>query len=73
MNRLLTKYNRLEDNNDHTEAAKLLVSNFGTKEELEIIEGIEVRQNRNGYVTHEDIKLRFEVSNKYFCLLRNLK
>jgi hypothetical protein len=67
---LRAKYDELEDNNDHNEAAKLLVDQFGTEEERAIIEGITVRHNRRGYITDEDRTLRYKTSQKYFHLLK---
>lgn len=73
METLQQKYDRLEDINDHTGAAMLLVNNFGTKEEQKIMKGIKARQLVNGHMTIEDDRLRFETSNKYYKLLSNLK
>lgn len=73
MNKLQKKYDQLENINDHTGAAMLLVNTFGTKEEQEIMKGIKARHMANGSITEEDYRLRFETSNKYYKLLRNLK
>ena len=69
MEKLLKQYKKFEANNDHNEAAMLLVKNFGTQEEIDIIEGITVRTNRKGYIAHEDYQLRYETSQKYYKLL----
>jgi len=69
---LRAKYNELEANNDHNEAAKLLVDQFGTEDERDIIEGITVRHKRRGYISNEDRTLRHNVSQKYFRLMINL-
>jgi len=69
MEKLLKQYKRLEARNDHNEAAMLLVKNFGTQEEIEIIEGIIARYKKNGHLIHSDYLLRYETSNKYYKLL----
>jgi hypothetical protein len=69
MEKLLKQYKKFEANNDHNESAMLLVKNFGTQEEIDIIEGITVRTNRKGYITNEDNLLRYKTSNKYYKLL----
>lgn len=71
MEKLLKQYRHFEAMNDHNKAAMLLVKNFGTQEEIEIIEGIIARHNKNGHLIHSDYVLRFETSQKYFKLLFN--
>lgn len=66
---LLKKYKRYESINSHNAAAKLLVSNFGTDEEKEIMEQIIAREKKQGYMTHEDIQLRYSISQKYYKLI----
>jgi len=70
MNKLERRYDRLTDNNDHNEAAMLLIKTFGTQEEKEIMEGIIKRHERLGYIEDADRILRYEISNKYYKLLR---
>lgn len=69
---LLQKYNELEDRNDHTGAAKLLIDTFGTETEQEIMNAIATRHQIAGHIEHEDYKKRYEISQKYYKLLRNL-
>ena len=71
MKTILRKYNRLEDNNNHTDAAMLLVNQFGTDEEKEIMQGISDRHKKNPEIgiTYADYQKRYEISNKYYKLL----
>jgi hypothetical protein len=69
---ILKKYKRLEANNNHTEAALLLVQIFGKTEEIETIKAIAARHKANGHIKHADYVLRFETSNKYYHLLTKL-
>jgi flagellar motor switch protein FliG len=69
---VLKEYNDLEDNNDHTAAASLLVDVFGTDEEKDIMKGILIRHERNGHIIQEDYQKRYEVSQKYFVILRGM-
>jgi len=66
---LLRKYNRLEDNNDHNEAAALLVNNFGTDDEKQTMKEIIARAEKQNGMTSEDIKLRYEISQKYYPII----
>lgn len=66
---ILKKYNQLEADNNHTDAALLLVQTFGKSEEIETIKAIAERQEANGFIDPADDKLRFETSNKYYRLL----
>lgn len=68
MDKILKRYNALVERNYHTEAAALLVENFGTDEEKEIMKGIAERYSDEG-ISPEDYRLRFETSNKYYKLL----
>lgn len=69
MEKLLRKYNRLEANNDHNEAALLLLTNFGTQDEVDTMLAIIDRCKKQGWMTSEDIKLRYEISQKYYPII----
>ena len=69
METLLKKYKRYEANNDHNRAAMLLVKNFGTPEEIEIMDGIIARHKKLGYIENVDRELRYQTSQKYYKLL----
>lgn len=56
----------LTEVNEHTAAAKLLVDTFGTDDEKQIIKEIAERHEKLGYLTMEDSRQRFEISNKYY-------
>ena len=71
MHKLLRKYNRLENNNDHTEAAILLAEHFGTKEEVETLEDINRKHLRRGHILQEEIDVRRGISQKYYKLLHS--
>ena len=64
--KLLNRHNRLENNNNHNECALLLVKNFGTQEEIDIIESIIIIHKRRGHILQEEIDLRRTVSQKYY-------
>lgn len=66
---LFKKYKRYESSNSHNNAAKLLVDNFGTDEEKEIIMQIIAREKKQMYMTHQDIQLRYSISQKYYHLI----
>lgn len=71
MNTILKKYNQLEANNSHTAAAKLLVDNFGTEEEKTTMNGIVERHKKNQFISSEDYRLRYEISQKYYIKIIN--
>ena len=66
---LPAKYNRLEDKNLHNECAILLAKNFGTQEEIESLEMINLKHIRRGFILQEEIDERREISSKYYKLL----
>jgi len=72
MNNLLRKYKRLESNNDHNEAALLLVKNFGTQDEIDTLERIKNNHERRGHILHEERMQRYEISQKYYKLLHKI-
>ena len=69
MKNLLRQYNILENNNDHNKCALLLVKNFGTQEEVDMIMEIFSNHMKRGHILHEEVKKRYEISNKYYKLL----
>jgi hypothetical protein len=69
MNAILKEYNKLEDINDHNGAAKLLIMKFGTKDEMKIMNEIIDRHKAQGFMTPEDIKLRYKLSQKYYKII----
>jgi len=72
MNKLLKRYNRLENNNDHNDCALLLVKNFGTQDEIDTIKSIIIKHERRGHILQEEIDERYAVSQKYYKLLHTL-
>jgi len=70
--KLLTQYKKLEDNNDHNEAALLLVKTFGTQDEVNAIERIKIMHERRGHILQEEIDKRRTISQKYYKLLHKL-
>jgi hypothetical protein len=66
---LLKKYNKLEDNNDHNEAAMLLIKAFGTQDEVDQLKSIMAAHRQNGYMLASDIDIRYNISQKYYKLL----
>lgn len=69
MKTLLQKYQQLEEINAHSAAAKLLVDNFGTEEEKEIMNRIIKRHKANGFIGQDDYELRYKISQKYYNVL----
>ena len=67
--KLFASYKRHESRNSHNLAAALLVNNFGTEDEKETMNQIIIRANKRGYMTHEDIELRYSISQKYYPLI----
>ncbi len=66
IDQLRQKYLKLEAQNNHTEAAQLLVNTFGSNDEKVIMKGIAKRHKALGHITHEDSDLRYRISQKYF-------
>lgn len=66
---LLARYNRLENENKHNQCAILLVTHFGTKEELGILEDIARKHSKRGHILQEEIDIRRNISQKYYKLL----
>ena len=66
---LKKKYDELEDENQHGEAALLLVNAFGGKEELDIITAINARHKKRGNIMRSEQQLRDEIANQYYKML----
>lgn len=66
---LLSLYHELEANNDHSEAALLLVKHMGTPDEIEAMQGILNMHNMRGYIITEDMVRRRNISQKYYKAL----
>jgi hypothetical protein len=66
MNQILKQYKRLEAINNHTEAALLLVNHFGSDQEKLQMEQIKSQHEKGGYITTQEIKDRYELSQKYY-------
>ena len=66
---LKKKYDELEDENQHGEAALLLVNAFGGKEELDIINAINARHKKRGNIMRSEQQLRDEIANQYYKML----
>jgi hypothetical protein len=66
---LLKAYKRNEHYNNHNENGKMLVDNFGTEEEKEIMNAICERSKKQGYTSHEDVTKRYEISQKYYSII----
>lgn len=67
---MLDSYNELTSINDHTGAACLLVGAYGTEEEKEIMKGIADRHKKNSEISIDDYNRRFDISNKYYSLIK---
>ena len=66
---LKKKYDELEDENHHGEAALLLVNAFGGKEELDIINAINARHKKRGSIMRSEQQLRDEIASQYYKML----
>ena len=69
MEKLLRKFRKLENNNDHTNAALLLARTFGTVDEVESLVEINKKHLRRGHILYEEIQIRSNISSKYYKLL----
>jgi len=63
-------YARLEDENDHSEAALLLATVYGTDAQKEEVEAIKARHRQNGSIEHEDQKARDAISSELYPELK---
>jgi hypothetical protein len=62
----LAEYEKNEDVNNHGENARQLVVKFGTDAELKKIEAINKRHHQRKYLSREDGKKRYAISQKYY-------
>ena len=66
----LRQYKKNESINDHSENALQLVKKFGTEEEISAMTKLLKLHERQGYLTHGQLTERYELSNKYYKLLK---
>ena len=64
------KYEELTDENQHGEAALLLVNAFGDKEELDIINAINARHKKRGNIMRSEQQLRDEIANSHYKTMK---
>ena len=64
------KYEELTDENQHGEAALLLVNAFGDKEELNIINAINARHKKRGSIMRSEQQLRDEIANAHYKTMK---
>lgn len=64
------KYEELTDENQHGEAALLLVNAFGDKEELDIINAINARHKKRGNIMRSEQQLRDEIANAHYKTMK---
>ena len=64
--KLRTKFERLEDTNQHTDCAILLAKHFGTDEELDILNHIKYEHEKRGFIESYEIEERNNILNKYY-------
>jgi len=70
---IMDEFNKLAKVNNHTEAAILLANHFGTDEEINILNKIQIDQDKRGYITPTEQSERDAISNKYYYKLKNKK
>ncbi len=66
----LRAYKANESRNYHTKNAVRLVETFGTESEKIEIAEIAKAHEEQGSITYEQSQRRFEISNKYYSLLK---
>ena len=64
------KYEELTDENQHGEAALLLVNAFGDKQELDIITAINARHKKRGSIMRSEQQLRDEIANSHYKTMK---
>jgi len=64
------KYEELTDENQHGEAALLLVNAFGDKQELDIINAINARHKKRGNIMRSEQQLRDEIANAHYKTMK---
>ena len=70
MTQLRRAYASLEDENDHSEAALLLATVYGTDAQKEEVEAIKARHRQNGSIEREDQKARDAISSELYPELK---
>ena len=63
-------FEKLEADNEHTEAAEKLINMFGTKEEKFAMAAIKARHNMTGYINGKDYSKRQMMVKKYYSRLK---
>ena len=63
-------FQKLEQSNDHTEAAKKLIDMFGTSDEKKEMNHIKTRHEKTGYISGKDYSRRIQLTNRYYSRLK---
>jgi hypothetical protein len=63
-------FQKLEQSNDHTEAAKKLIDMFGTSDEKKEMNDIKARHEKTGYISGKDYSRRIQLTNIYYSRLK---
>ena len=63
-------FQKLEQSNDHTEAAERLINMFGTSDEKKEMKDIKARHQKTGYINGKDYSKRQMMVNKYYSRLK---
>ena len=63
-------FQKLEQSNDHTEAAEKLINMFGTSDEKKEMKDIKARHQKTGYINGKDYSKRQMMVNKYYSRLK---
>ena len=63
-------FQKLEQSNDHTEAAKKLIDMFGTPDEKKEMNDIKARHEKTGYISGKDYSRRIQLTNRYYSRLK---
>lgn len=66
---LRRKYDRNENNNQHSENAVLLARHFGTPDELETANRLLAERNKLGHAPAESSQFQYDMSRKYYSKL----
>ena len=63
-------FQKLEQSNDHTDAAKKLIDMFGTSDEKKEMNDIKARHEKTGYISGTDYSKRIKLVNRYYSRLK---
>ncbi len=63
-------FQKLEQSNDQTEAAKKLIDMFGTSDEKKEMNDIKARHEKTGYISGKDYSRRIQLTNRYYSRLK---